>query len=372
MSVFGQVWLWSLAAFVLGALLTWLLLVRPARARVRELERRVVAHRSEPVAAPAGHAEPTDDAALDAHVAPSDYLAEPEFESSAYDERTAGQRSATDYPATELFEPANPEHTEYLPPVDGRTRVDFAPVTSRPDGPAVGTALDPDQGETVESQHAAAQHTEFEHPGLPYEESPYVETPYEDSPPPAPEPARGLFQPALPSTPLDEPDVEPTVEEPVPEPAGAEADPDEPAADGMLPKRQRRESPLGGFDPPEPIQPSMRAVARREPMQNGHSGSLFEPGTPAEAEPGEEHGAGPEAQSAAEQSEPGAPVGPFGPGSAMPLLGGAKPSEDFTVKASVTTLRYCPPESERFADMVAEVWFRSAQDAERVGFRPIG
>src|SRR5699024_2496397 len=47
MSLFGQVWLYSLAAFVLGVLFTWLLLVRPARTRVRELERRIVAHRSE-------------------------------------------------------------------------------------------------------------------------------------------------------------------------------------------------------------------------------------------------------------------------------------------------------------------------------------
>src|SRR5699024_12409260 len=47
MSLFGQVWLYSLAAFALGVLFTWLLLVRPTRTRVRELERRIVAHRSE-------------------------------------------------------------------------------------------------------------------------------------------------------------------------------------------------------------------------------------------------------------------------------------------------------------------------------------
>src|SRR5699024_12579643 len=47
MSVFGQVGLYMLGAFALGVLFTWLLLVRPARARVRELERRIVAHRSE-------------------------------------------------------------------------------------------------------------------------------------------------------------------------------------------------------------------------------------------------------------------------------------------------------------------------------------
>src|SRR5215217_623831 len=39
MSIFGQVWLWSLAAFVLGVLITWLVLVRPIQTRNRELER---------------------------------------------------------------------------------------------------------------------------------------------------------------------------------------------------------------------------------------------------------------------------------------------------------------------------------------------
>ena len=43
MSLFGQVWLWSAAAFVLGVLLTWLFLVRPAHARNRLLERQLLA-----------------------------------------------------------------------------------------------------------------------------------------------------------------------------------------------------------------------------------------------------------------------------------------------------------------------------------------
>jgi hypothetical protein len=38
-SVFGQVWLWSLLSFAAGALLAWLVLVRPAKKRVDELER---------------------------------------------------------------------------------------------------------------------------------------------------------------------------------------------------------------------------------------------------------------------------------------------------------------------------------------------
>ena len=38
MPIFGQVWLWSSLAFLLGALLCWLLVARPARNRVGELE----------------------------------------------------------------------------------------------------------------------------------------------------------------------------------------------------------------------------------------------------------------------------------------------------------------------------------------------
>jgi hypothetical protein len=56
----------------------------------------------------------------------------------------------------------------------------------------------------------------------------------------------------------------------------------------------------------------------------------------------------------------------------MPLPGGASPSPEFTIKASVAALRYCTPESPQFGRTVAEVWFRSAADAERVGFRPVG
>lgn len=63
--------------------------------------------------------------------------------------------------------------------------------------------------------------------------------------------------------------------------------------------------------------------------------------------------------------------GPFGPGSAMPLPGGASPSAEYTIKASASAMRYCTPESEKFGRTVAEVWFRSAADAERVGFRPL-
>ncbi|MGW4589034.1 sunset domain-containing protein [Amycolatopsis thermoflava] len=121
----------------------------------------------------------------------------------------------------------------------------------------------------------------------------------------------------------------------------------------VLPKRQPRRS-AHAFDPPKPVQPSMRTVERREPRpeEGGRSGSLFEP-TPRT------------------RADGSVPPGPFGPGSAMPRPGGGKPSEEFTVKASVTALRYCTEDSPQYGRMIAEVWFRTADDAERVGFRPL-
>jgi hypothetical protein len=37
-NIFGQVWLWSLLSFVAGVLLTWWVMVRPARKQIADLE----------------------------------------------------------------------------------------------------------------------------------------------------------------------------------------------------------------------------------------------------------------------------------------------------------------------------------------------
>lgn len=92
-----------------------------------------------------------------------------------------------------------------------------------------------------------------------------------------------------------------------------------------------------------------------EPADSGRS--LFEPVIPV----ADQH-------SADEQGE-FVPPGPFGPGSAMPLPGGGSPAPEFNVKASVTALRYCTKDNPQFDRIVAEVWFRTPSDAERVGFR---
>jgi hypothetical protein len=41
-SLFGQVWLWSLLSFVAGVALTWLVLVRPAKRELEDLEERLL------------------------------------------------------------------------------------------------------------------------------------------------------------------------------------------------------------------------------------------------------------------------------------------------------------------------------------------
>lgn len=51
-SLFGQVWLWSLLSFVAGAALTWLVLVRPAKRELEDLEERLLT--SPRPASPAG------------------------------------------------------------------------------------------------------------------------------------------------------------------------------------------------------------------------------------------------------------------------------------------------------------------------------
>ncbi|WP_116172340.1 sunset domain-containing protein [Kutzneria buriramensis] len=66
----------------------------------------------------------------------------------------------------------------------------------------------------------------------------------------------------------------------------------------------------------------------------------------------------------------GGPRTPFGPGSALPKPDGSAPSDDFQVKAVIGSRTYHTASSGGFAGAKAEVWFRSAEEAERAGFNP--
>ncbi|MGH3516557.1 MAG: hypothetical protein ACRDQ7_03915 [Haloechinothrix sp.] len=343
-SVFAQVWFWALLAFLIGALLTWVLLVRPAQQRSQELERRV--------ARPAERSSPSMDE----------------------QDQTFGRQSST------AVWPGEPPQVPVEEAKAGRPRTPWLESDS-----LQGLSTQPMPADTPAeapvSQDERAKDTTLFDAG----EGSRVSSVLDDSPQyqATDRAAHGLFEPTL-SAPepagaewLEQryPDEEPAKSTEQAAGPGAWTAESEIDAGGSLPKRQRGATNRirGGFEPPRPIQPSVRPVARRTPqdLEAPSSGSLFEPaGSPAQpgaAEPG--------AQQPPPARAPGAagrfPPGPFGPGSAMPLPGGGRPDPGFTVKASVTALRYCAEDSPQFPRMVAEVWFASAADAERVGFRPL-
>jgi hypothetical protein len=419
MSIFGQVWLWSLLAFVIGVVLAWLVLVLPARKRIRSLESQLATAHTETTRSAAKPREATNTSYLD-QVTTIEPVVQPYHEREQYVE-----------PEPVAHTPA--ETTSYLPPVRQQEYVEPEPYV-QPEAQSDHEYLEQeyDRTEAAEVEEPERRDAESwaddpidgepepeaaDFPATEYirqveaepepEFEPEAEYEAEPEPEPEPEPVAhepaSLFQPEptpadyqpdpnwferelVPErSPFEEPSGPDFFEEPpVTETAPAyafsseerEESPDEPApADStqILPKRQRRESPRGGFDPPQPIQPSMRAIERREPnsdLSGTHSGSLFEPAV----QPGQ-YGmpaAAPEPPPARDPiPADSVPPGPFGPGSAMPRPGGGRPADEFGVKASVTALRYCTDESPQFPRMVAEVWFRTTADAERVGFRPL-
>ncbi|MFD2466933.1 LapA family protein [Amycolatopsis silviterrae] len=478
MSIFGQVWLWSLLAFLVGAIVAWLVLARPARKRVRELETELAsAHADTARAAASTPARtavlpPAEDWTRDRREhAPTEVIQatsafEPEAEYDA-EYRTAPEPAAAAEPVTAaepagsaddvdeafaqaearehqaangLFDSASAEGasedsgsayraaaTEYLQPVErdtgshriaepaedhdsGYHRI-AEPVEEHDSGYHRVPEPLPEPEPPVEAEPDSGRHLREPADGLSSLERRLDPTPLDSSasePEPVslfrpgpgratePEPdwfsqpdgsARSAFEEpaAEPEQPVESavghleedsstdhliPNVEPVAESPeLPEPPEPAESIEDNAEGGQgLPKRQRRESPRGGFDPPRPIQPSMRPVERREPdLAGAHSGSLFEPSV----QPNQSAMAAPEPPPARQTADDAVPPGPFGPGSAMPRPGGGRPADGFTVKASVTALRYCGEDSPQFPKMVAEVWFRSAADAERVGFRPL-
>ncbi|WP_328445731.1 sunset domain-containing protein [Amycolatopsis sp. NBC_00438] len=438
MSIFGQVWLWSLAAFFVGALLTWLVLVLPLRKSVRKLESALAQSHADAARTPANAAGLATPGA-EGYSRSEPAYDESRYESNPYEE---ARPQETSYPGTlvaaspvsrdEVHDDIDADFAELdsqvpprTPPVD-----DYRPEPEPDSYPASATQVMAPVAEPEQDDPYRAAASEYL--------SPEDDEQYEPEPAPAlsqlehqlePDTGGSLFQPPAAAPPAPEPDWfdhEPqsqrsAFEEPMErtryigehpgsarkeerreepqdeladdfedelpddeapqyafagdEAAGGDLDvpPETPAeATQVLPKRQPRGVVRGGFDSPQPIQPSMRTVERRDPELSGaHSGSLFEPSVqPTQTAVGVSPDA-PPPPPARESAEDSVPPGPFGPGSAMPRPGGGRPSDGFEVKASVTALRYCTDESEQFPRMVAEVWFRTAEDAERVGFRPL-
>jgi len=490
MPIFGQVWLWSSLAFLLGAFLCWALVARPARRRVSELEDELVGrHRRQSMPESARHRALDDeydeyeakrgDRRGDQRAAQPSLLPEmeepPEPLTRAYALPTRapgesarpgalrspfdgiGAAPEVDRTDTELAD--SPETTQYLPFSPGSLgigKLDAPPeVPSQPSGRGWFDSEAEQRGEPLE----AITRLQSVSPG---ELDRRLVDDEADAPPPSrsggtiftqhthPIPADMIRQ-------IDEAGKEARTDEPADalvddladEDTGSRAEqtfgsvpaatpsaslpgiapgpevtsqpmPDaEPMAPAHGAQGQTEVMPAAILDSPAEVEPASGQVSGTDTSRRGTDESTIMPGVTARPEPASSGSALPKrvpgkprghtpfgvqtkslsepadtAEPAAEPAralfEPIVPAednpvvppphrvrgdgngrGPFGPGSAMPLPDGASPSPEFTIKASVSAARYCTPDSPQFGRTVAEVWFKSPADAERVGFRPV-
>ena len=466
MPIFGQVWLWSLLAFVIGALVTWVLLVLPIRKRIDALERRLANVRAEKAATTTAPERPERPERVERPIEPAPVAPPPQLQRSAssivpgFGEPESDDEIRPDS-LTRAYAMPGLIDTPSSPPEDAEERGALRISGGEP--PAEATEYIGSQGMPLvaprlpEEPMSAPAHGWFEdevepEPILPAQRSDHHLVDDEDdrgtiftqrtTPIPA-ELIRELDEsskPADPAPPKDESlvdDLEDEPEEPpaLPQPSFSGADTVIVHKNGALPTELYSEPEPAPEPPPEPepapepvtreeripvaannkntmrapiielnkpleLDRTQSALPKRVPSKPQHRApfgvqttspaittpaavtattdtgaermrSLFEPVIPAESSQ-QNAVLPPPHRLHATDSRPSSTPGPFGPGSAMPLPGGASPSPEFTVKASVTALRYCTPESPQFGKTVAEVWFRSAADAERVGFRPVG
>jgi hypothetical protein len=68
------------------------------------------------------------------------------------------------------------------------------------------------------------------------------------------------------------------------------------------------------------------------------------------------------------EEPPAAEKGPFGPNSAKPLADGGAPGEEYTVKGKRSSKLFHTADSPYFGRTKADVWFKTAADAESAGF----
>lgn len=97
-------------------------------------------------------------------------------------------------------------------------------------------------------------------------------------------------------------------------------------------------------------------------------------GLPVESESGSDKGtpmfATSTATAVADTSDTSATDEPYGPGSARPGPGGASPGPVYTIKGNADSMLFHTTDSPYYGRTKAEVWFKTAADAERAGFTP--
>src|SRR5438067_3475027 len=252
MSIVGQVWRWSVAAFLIGVLLTWLVLVRPAQARNRVLEQRLLAARSattapaathaperRPVAAPIRSSEPEPCLKPLEPYEPEAFQPEPvqsepaeRPESRWFDRESYGESVAAEDPSSTAPPPPS---TEALPAADSAGALFEPAEPASTDVAGLRSVLEPELATESTSAFREVEEPTSERGSL-FDAS-------QPEPVPDPEPPAYAFGGG--AAPEDQPSPTETTQ--------------------VLPKRQPRRSNLGSFESPKAIQPSMRSVERREP-----------------------------------------------------------------------------------------------------------
>lgn len=262
--LFTQVWLWSLAAFLLGSVFTWLLFVLPMRRRLNAITAEY-AHR--PPAYTAHPYNSESQTTLDLFEAPR-----------ALGGSAEAAASQAEFPGPGRWEPLTAARQEQLERTvahsgGGLTELPSLPTWGGPPAPSLGVPAE-----------QAAPMTGSDGRNIWFDES----EPGELAPPDSPEPV------VVPGAPAEQ----------AAEPAARAAE-----------EPEHRVSP---YVPP-PDSEVTQVIPRMED--------------------GQEDGA----ESAA-------------------------PSEQFTIKGHFASRQYHTPESPQYDRIVAEVWFRTVEDAEQAGF----
>lgn len=408
--LFTQVWLWSLAAFLLGAFVTWALFVRPVRRRLKaELARPryLEPAYAEPSYAEVVYDEPVhedavyedavyeDEQVVERQPAPLDLL-EQSRQWEAPEEQTR-QWEAPEEQAPQAPQWEAPEEQQ-LEEWDRKPRPWVAPEAIRT-APA-------DTQRLPEPEAPAGDNTWFRNPEV---EETRAESRPSQFPPGADEEDSGQLSGQLRS--LFEPESAPDAQEPYTPPIGADATQvipavpreqeqssqvtgnlDEGAGESRpLPKRtpQPRSDSAQQLDPPKIPEALRRHVEDGRPLPKSDDADdpadikLVDNPDDSAPLPRRTPGAGPhpgrdttwespsatldaQGEPSRTQPQPAGSSAPAAPSAKAAGTGSAGPM----IKGHSASRQYHSPDSPQYDQITADVWFRTPADAEIAGFEP--
>ena len=335
--LFTQVWLWSLAAFALGSLITWLLFVRPLQRRLNSVTGEY-----------ADYVDYVEHAAPETEEGPLDLLDPPELLDppdrlgpAREPEPMFGDWDRAPRPwSTRVTAEAPAEVTQQVPAVGGDTIQSEVP------------AAEPEEPQTTEAptwfQKASVDDVESS-PDWPDAQG--AETP-------AAQKSSGVWTP-----PADEKERA--------EAETSEARDDQSESESKLSGQLRSLfEPVADENPPS-VPPLGAEVTQNIPRVVEDGDNPLPRRTPgAGPRPGQLRrtvGDPPEGEPAPEPAEQDAESETNGAASEEP----ARPRrEGYMIKGHFASRQYHTPESPQYERIVAEVWFRTPADAEQAGFEP--